>query len=229
MPFFFLYLTIKLLWKNEPFWKGFAFITPFFYLCIQSPASIREYHVDSTFKTNRMGCELFAVVANINGAGFPIAYFMFKHFNNTINQQQLDEYTRQQDLDRRCRVPALLEFFGALQNRGINPLFMFCDKDAAEISAITTTWGANTVRLCLWHLKQAVDRQLAKKRGRLGQFYNAAEAVREFDFVDPHFLPSINNTGQAANQILCQQNKRKVITTMMGEHYCRHTSIPYGM
>jgi hypothetical protein len=65
------------------------------------------------------------------------------------------EYDTQQ-----CKVPALLPFFGALKDKRLGPLKMFCDEDSADISAITSTWGKHTVRLCFWHLKKAVDKKL---------------------------------------------------------------------
>ncbi|SAL97325.1 hypothetical protein [Absidia glauca] len=88
---------------------------------------------------------------------------------------------------------------------------MFCDKDPAEISAIATTWGEHTVRLCLWHLNRDVDKKLAAKRGRLGQIYDAEAAHAEFDFVDTQFLPHINNNNNEANVIICVAARRKEI------------------
>ncbi|SAL95617.1 hypothetical protein, partial, partial [Absidia glauca] len=172
--------------------------------------------VDSTFKTNRLNCELFGVIANINGAGFPIAYFLFKHGRSVDSAL----------VSQQCKVPALLLFFGALKAKRLEPLSMFCDKDPAEISAITTTWGEHTVRLCLWHLNRAVDKKLAAKRGRLGQIYDAEAAHAEFDFVDTQFLPHINNNNNEANVIICVAARRKEIKAVMHRHYCYHSLIP---
>jgi hypothetical protein len=122
----------------------------------------------------------------------------------------------------------LLLFFGALKARRLEPLQMFCDKDPAEISAITTTWGEHTVRLCFWHLNRAVDKKLATKRGRLGQIYNEEVAHGEFDFVDRQFLPHINNNNNEANIILCVAARRKDIKAIMHRHYCYHSLIPQG-
>ena len=41
-------------------------------------ADVEEFHVDSTYKTNRSGHELFSVITSLNGIGFPIAYFLLK-------------------------------------------------------------------------------------------------------------------------------------------------------
>ncbi|SAM02860.1 hypothetical protein [Absidia glauca] len=77
----------QVVWEETLTWKGFGFTTPFFDLCVQSE-SVVEYHVDSTFKTNRLSCELFGVIANINGAGFPVAYFLFKHSRSLLGTKR---------------------------------------------------------------------------------------------------------------------------------------------
>ncbi|KAI9274525.1 hypothetical protein BDA99DRAFT_568737 [Phascolomyces articulosus] len=41
-------------------------------------AEEEEFHVDSTFKTNRTGHELFGIVATVNGVGVRIAYLLLK-------------------------------------------------------------------------------------------------------------------------------------------------------
>jgi hypothetical protein len=52
--------------------KYLGFTTGFFDLFVHSD-QINEYHVDSTYKTNRAGFELFGIVANAQGSGYPIA------------------------------------------------------------------------------------------------------------------------------------------------------------
>jgi len=52
-------------------------VRPFFHL-------IEEFHVDATYKTNRANCELYGVMANVHGAGFPVSYLLLetKHVAN---------------------------------------------------------------------------------------------------------------------------------------------------
>lgn len=108
---------------------AFGFKAPFLNLCIESSRDdnlVKEYHIDSTYRTNQAGCDLFAAIANTNGAGFPVAYLFFKH---TMPE---DENT----LAVGCKIPALTAMFRTMQERGLVPHFMFCDKDISEITAI---------------------------------------------------------------------------------------------
>ncbi|SAL97432.1 hypothetical protein [Absidia glauca] len=168
---------------------------------------VKEYHVDSTYRTNQAGCELFAVIGNINGAGFPVAYLFFKH-----NLQE-----NETSLASGCKIPAMTAMFQCMHERGLAPLFMFCDKDISEIVSITNVWGPYKVRLCLWHLKQAVDRGLSKPRGQIDPIYDVGVAISEFPFMERDFLPN-----RAVGSRLAPKTNRDAIVAMMGDHYCRH-------
>jgi hypothetical protein len=204
-----------LLYINDQRYTAFAFKTPFFDLCVQSSGDnlVKEYHIDSTYRTNQAGCELFDVLGNVNGAGFPIAYMYFKH-----NMQENDD-----SLVSGCKIPALSAVFRSMQEQGLSPLFMFCDKDASEITSNSTTWGPSKVRLCLWHLKQAVDSALAKRRSEVIPIYDVGAAIMEFPFVDGHFMPN-----RSVGSRLVPKANREVITTMMGDHYSRHPMLFEG-
>jgi hypothetical protein len=39
---------------------------------------VEEFLVDATYKTNRAGYELYAVIANVHGAGFLISYLLLQ-------------------------------------------------------------------------------------------------------------------------------------------------------
>ncbi|SAM04530.1 hypothetical protein [Absidia glauca] len=71
-------------------------------------------------------------------------------------------------------------------------------------------------RLCIWHLKKAVDCGLAQGRA-LEMVYDVNEAMREFYFILPDFIPI-----RAPGLQLATKEQRDVIITMMGDHYCRH-------
>jgi hypothetical protein len=200
------FVSIQLLWVEEDRYVAFGFKTPFFDLCAGSSGDnlVKEYHVDSTYRTNRASCELFGVIANINGAGFPVAYMYFKHIGDSTTSE------------RNCKIPALTAFFSAIRRGGINPTFMFSDKDISEIQAIKNVWGSSCGRLCIWHLKKAVDRGLAQGRA-LEMVYDVDEAMSEFNFVLPDFTPV-----RAPDSLLATKVQRDTIITMMGDHYCRH-------
>jgi hypothetical protein len=164
---------------------------------------VNEYHVDSTFKTNQHDCELFAVIGSVNDAGFPIAYLYFR-------------YTRLVTDVAGLKKQALVQFFSELQRLGIRPVHMLCDKDASEIGAITEVWGENSLRLCLWHLQQAVERALRLNRNADQHQYNAEELRDIFGF-SPTFAPRSNES-----TVVCPQDKRREIRKMMTTHYCSH-------
>ena len=54
-----------------------AFVTPLFRILAQDER-VEEYHIDSTFKTNRKGYELFGIVGNCCGAGYGVAYLLLR-------------------------------------------------------------------------------------------------------------------------------------------------------
>jgi hypothetical protein len=58
---------------ENDFIKALGFITPLFNRI--GITNLKEIVIDSTFKTNQEGFELFVVNANCGGYGMPIAYF----------------------------------------------------------------------------------------------------------------------------------------------------------
>ncbi|SAL97591.1 hypothetical protein, partial, partial [Absidia glauca] len=163
----------------------FGFKTGFFDLLVRSD-QVTEYHVDSTYRSNNAGFELFGIVANVYGSGYPIAYLLMKinassNNNNNNNNNNNDDHE-----ENNSRIGVLKTFFQRMKSQGLNPTFMFCDKDISEINAIEATWQSDNtiVRLCLWHLKRAVKTKLAKRRSAQVPPYFPGDAEGEFDFVD---------------------------------------------
>ncbi|KAG2214782.1 hypothetical protein INT45_011563 [Circinella minor] len=172
-------------------------------------AEVEEFHVDSTYKTNRTGHELFSIVASVNGIGFPIAYFLLRMnpINEPINSNDQSDPTNHtiastdhtttintsnsptpnidntpttyaptaEEIQEATRSQLIAGFFTRLRSRGLNPRFMFTDKDEGQIDAISQVFGDNAVRLCLWHIMRAVKLQLAKPKLSNPQ-YNINEA-----------------------------------------------------
>lgn len=62
------------------------------------------------------------------------------------------------------------------------------DKDWSEIGACQRIFPEAKHQLCFWHCLRAVKKRLAILRRQPGP-YNVAEAVAEFPFIDPAFLP----------------------------------------
>jgi hypothetical protein len=197
--------------------KYFAYKTGFFDLLVGND-EVKEFHVDSTFKTNRVGFELFGVIANVYGSGYPIAYLIMKVDTTVPNDQESQ------------RIAVLKLFFQTMKNQGLNPTFMFCDKDRSEINAIEATWHNNDnpiLRLCLWHLKRAVKFKLQSQKPHILPVYDAQAAHSEFPFVDTNFLP-VDDDARRRRQLLTTKNQREYILEKMGSHYNKHHLIPSG-
>jgi hypothetical protein len=197
--------------------KYFAFKTGFFDLLVHSN-EVTEFHVDSTYKTNRAGFELFGVVANVYGSGYPVGYLIVK-IENVPQSGQAS-----------ARIDTLKLFFQTMKNQGLNPTFMFCDKDVAEIRAVEETWQHNDhpiVRLCLWHQKRAIKFKLSQQKTAILPIYDPAAAHLEFDFVDATFIPVHDNRRQRRH-LLTSVLQRNTILEMIGKHYNMHNLIPDG-
>ena len=190
---------------------GFGFATPYFVSSCHSPF-IKEFHVDSTYKTNRMGYELFGVIANINGIGFPIAYMLLGMNSNV-----------QDDRRAPSRMEVIRRFFGALRNAGFRPTYMFTDKDRGQINAMERVWGRDVVRLCLWHFKRSVKMRLSGDKVQ-NPNYDPQAARQRFPFVSLDFLPSRDRSGK----VYPDSDHRDAIGALVGRHYDMHPSIPFA-
>ncbi|SAM02978.1 hypothetical protein [Absidia glauca] len=167
----------ELMFRSTADVKYFGFKTGFFNILTRSN-QVTEYHVDSTYKTNRAGFELFGVVANVYGSGYPIAYLIVK-VDTSATPSRLNNDVVQDT----PRVAALKTFFQVMKDQGFNPTFMFTDKDQAEINAIEAIWpleASSIIRLCLWHLKRAVKLKLSKAKTAILPIYDPNHAHDEY-------------------------------------------------
>lgn len=90
------------------------------------PDLVEEFCIDSTYKTNRQGSELFGVLANVNGAGYPITYLLYNTTHAPAEAEQ-------------PKTTILTNFFGTLHNDyNMHPAIMISDKDTTQMGAIRT-------------------------------------------------------------------------------------------
>jgi hypothetical protein len=89
-----------------------AFTTPFFEK-LTGDVRIDEYFIDATYKTNEPGFDLYAVLANVKGAGFPLAYMLVK---NQVGKKD-------------AQFQAVRKFLNELMERGMKPRLFHTDKD----------------------------------------------------------------------------------------------------
>jgi hypothetical protein len=116
---------------------------------------------------------LYAVVGQINGTGYPMAYLF------------LDNSKKEDGV----RTSILSNFFNALHSKDLRPDFFLTDKDWAQINAASRVWPSTKIQLCLWHVKRAIGKRPISKRNN----YNAAAAKADADFIDVNFYPFVRD------------------------------------
>lgn len=115
---------------------------------------VEEYFVDSTYKTNRrVGAEVFGIIANVNGVGFLLAYMLYSKTPGASA-----------DAEENAKAITLREWFTRMREFGFWPKFFFTGKDAATMLAINVVFGAQCLRLCLWHMLRSIDKKLSSKK-----------------------------------------------------------------
>jgi hypothetical protein len=89
-------------------------------------------------------------------------------------------------------LPLLYDKSGSHQplrdSYGVEPLFIHTDKDMGEIGASKDVWEAK-INLYWWHLQRAVRTRLAKAKLSTSP-YNLDQAMAEYDFIKPDFIPA---------------------------------------
>ncbi|KAF5175078.1 Atp-dependent dna helicase pif1 [Thalictrum thalictroides] len=107
--------------------------------------------IDATYGTNSAGCDLFAVLAEFDGTGVPLAYLF-------LEKSMLTQTSTSVAPSKMTQI--LHQFLSPLLNRGFSPSFFACDKDRSEINAIQQVWPSAKVQLCYWHAKRAIQTKL---------------------------------------------------------------------
>lgn len=120
-------------------------------------SSSRELVMDSTFGTNNLGISLYAVLAELDGTGVPIAYC----FLGTILAESSAAVARR---DPGATTAVLQDFLKSLAVADFDPKFFGTDKDFAQISAIQSVWPNTKVQLCYWHVRRALRQKLTSSR-----------------------------------------------------------------
>jgi hypothetical protein len=100
--------------------------------------------------TNSKHLELYSVMAEHDNVGFPLMY-CFLSTATAINQGK--------------RTKALSVWAICLCDKyGVQPVFVHCDKDMAEIGCSKLVWKEAKINLCWWHLRHALRTRLAKAK-----------------------------------------------------------------
>jgi hypothetical protein len=134
----------------------------------------RELTMLIPVNTNAKHLELYAVMAEHDGAGFPIAYCLL----STANSIEIGKRTK-----------ALKAWAIRLKEKyGINPKFAHVDKDMGEIAMLRIVWDPK-IGICYWHHRKAVSERLAKAKLSTSP-YDPDRAHAEFpSIISPAFRP----------------------------------------
>lgn len=112
---------------------------------------VRELAMDATSGTNNAGMNLFAVLAEVDGIGVPIAYCFVDVIASNDGVKRADPG---------ALIHILEQFLQRVRQACFNPTFFGTDKDASEIAAVKLVWPETTLQLCYWHAKRAINTKL---------------------------------------------------------------------
>ncbi|KAK0558517.1 hypothetical protein OC844_005089 [Tilletia horrida] len=122
-----------------------------------------EISLDATYGTNSSSHDLFAVLAELDGTGAPLLYLFMD--------------TKEMLGDRR-RIEILADVMAVLKGMGIDPQFVGCDKDSAEIAAIGQVWPGAKIQLCYWHVRRALRQRFSLTKASGTNTYDPWDAAK---------------------------------------------------
>ena len=99
----------------------------------------KELPMDATFGTNHAGMDLFAVLAEVDGIGIPLAYCFVGVTPSVGGTSQAES---------RGIMHILKQFLRRIQQAGFSPTFFGTDKDISEINAVKHVWQEAKHQLC---------------------------------------------------------------------------------
>ncbi|KAL2632245.1 hypothetical protein R1flu_016931 [Riccia fluitans] len=163
------------LYEDTKYLAAIAFVIPFW--C--RVEAMHEIVIDSTFKTNALRFELFAMSTNIGGMGMPLSYFLFNKHKDESRGGGSDSVRKQ----------TLIAWFTVMKERGLKLAFAITDKDLGQFSAISEALPHTYIQLCLWHAIRALESHIFSMN-RSTHPYSGEEAQNVFSFIDLAFEPT---------------------------------------
>jgi len=121
-----------------PGYEGLLIINRVAASSLSRPGLVHELTMDATYGTNSAAYSLYAVLAEVDGTGIPVAYVFIKPTGDRTQT--------------RSTSPPLMEFLHQVLNHVrqevFDPTFFGCDKDLAEIAAISSVFPRARIQLC---------------------------------------------------------------------------------
>ena len=159
-------------------------------------------------KTNALKFELYAIIGQIDGAGFAAAYLF------------LDNVKK----DEGVRTEILTKFLYNLKILGLQFVDCFLtDKDWSQINAAKAVWNNCKIQLCFWYAKKAIKKKLADNSKPKYNTYNASEAHSKLSFIDTQWFPNISSN---SSFVFCQKKLHTQIIELFVKHFHLHSLIP---
>lgn len=85
-------------------------------------------------------------------------------------------------------------------------------------------WPETGIQLCQWHVERAIKKKLASRKQIQHSKYKPEEAIAEFDFINPAFIPVLGNL--EAESIVCPLMHRNTVIDLVRKHFNMHPKIP---
>ncbi|KAI1001223.1 hypothetical protein K3495_g6976 [Podosphaera aphanis] len=152
--------------------------------------------------------ELYAVLAELDGTEAQMAYLVEK--NNSFGTSSHGTMTQ-----------VIYQFLRVLDNLGVNPSYVNCEKDKFKINAIEQVWPSARIQLCLWHAKRAVEMKIKKSNANSLFQYSPGDAQVKVPSLEIWwgFIPVKHPD---SNHIFCQCKSKKII--FVGNGLQEHSS-----
>ncbi|KAJ7097343.1 hypothetical protein C8R44DRAFT_717397 [Mycena epipterygia] len=137
---------------------------------------IEEIAMDSTWKTNSLGHELYGIVGEANGQAIPTS-FMFMGTS--------------EDAETGAKERTLRHLIRNVKQHCKNIMFTGSDKDTTEINGFRAEIPQAKHQLCYIHAISYIEKRLAEDRPPAA--YDPRVANRSFRFIDPTWAPGVSS------------------------------------
>ncbi|KDR66650.1 hypothetical protein GALMADRAFT_1359427 [Galerina marginata CBS 339.88] len=138
---------------------------------------IIEVAMDSTWKTNALGYELYGIVGELNGQAVPLGFCFTASTNGNATAGAKDRLLR-----------SVIRF---ISSKCPNIQFTLSDKDLTEINGFRTEIPQARHQLCYWHGVRYIEERLAEDKPPAS--YSAIRAHGIFTFIDPTWAPGVSS------------------------------------
>ncbi|KAJ7440654.1 hypothetical protein B0H11DRAFT_1750566 [Mycena galericulata] len=138
---------------------------------------IEEVAMDSTWKTNALGHELYGLVGEANGQSLPVSFMFIGNSDDSAETGSKERTFRH-----------LIRHVGSHCK---NIMFTGSDKETIEITGFRAEIPQAQHQLCYIHAISYIEKRLAEDRPPAA--YDPRVAHRTFDFIDPTWAPGVSS------------------------------------